>query len=232
MGTIAHINQALTIAPAGGFAPTDIAGCWMWFDASNAGSITASSGAVSQWSDLSGNARHVTQGTGSLQPVTGSRTINSLNAISFNDASEDDLSRAGATPSVSTVIGVIQYDITGATSMWYGYNSIAVYQNGGAYSMYSGGAISGGTVDTSAHIWIAVFDTAANGGGIYIDSPSAAVATGDKNGGNSATTLGRQGGGGNTFDGLMGEVIVYDSALSQADRTLVYDYLSAKWGTP
>jgi hypothetical protein len=230
MGTIAHINQALTIAPAGGFAPTDIAGCWMWFDASNAGSITASSGAVSQWSDLSGNARHVTQGTGSLQPVTGSRTINGLNAISFNDASEDALSRAGATPSDATVIGVIQYDITGAgSSMWYGYDNIAVFQSSGAYAAYVAGYHTGGTVDTAAHVWIATFTAS---GALYIDSPSSTTATGLQASSNASTSLGRQSGGGNAFDGLMGEVIVYDSALNQANRTLVYDYLKAKWGTP
>src|SRR5580765_3700198 len=38
-----------------------------WFDASNAASITASSGAVSQWNDLSGNGRHATQSNGSFK---------------------------------------------------------------------------------------------------------------------------------------------------------------------
>jgi len=57
-----------------------------WFDAYDEGTITESGGAVSQWDDKSGNANHATQGTGSLQPVTGTNVINGLNAI-YSDGS-------------------------------------------------------------------------------------------------------------------------------------------------
>lgn len=41
----------------------------LWLDAADSATITESSGAVSQWDDKSGNDRHATQGTGSLQPI-------------------------------------------------------------------------------------------------------------------------------------------------------------------
>lgn len=48
-------------------APTDLSGCAMWFDAGQG--ITQSGGLVSQWSDLSGNARHLTQSSDPLKPT-------------------------------------------------------------------------------------------------------------------------------------------------------------------
>ena len=57
-----------------------------WLDASDTASLTASSGAVAQWNDKSGNGLHVTQGTADKQPTTGSATQNSLNVLSFDGA--------------------------------------------------------------------------------------------------------------------------------------------------
>jgi len=41
----------------------------LWLDADDASTITETGGAVSQWDDKSGNARHATQATGSKQPL-------------------------------------------------------------------------------------------------------------------------------------------------------------------
>lgn len=40
-----------------------------WYSAKNSGTITLSSGAVSQWDDMSGNDRHATQSSGSFRPT-------------------------------------------------------------------------------------------------------------------------------------------------------------------
>jgi hypothetical protein len=66
------------------FLPTDLSNLLLWLDASDASTITETLGAVSQWDDKSGNGNHVTQGTASLQPVSGSNTLNSLNVIDFD----------------------------------------------------------------------------------------------------------------------------------------------------
>ena len=65
-----------------------VSGYKLWLDATDATSITASGGAVSQWNDKSGNASNFTQGTGANQPTTGSRTINSLNVIDFDGTND------------------------------------------------------------------------------------------------------------------------------------------------
>lgn len=74
-----------------------------WYDCSDTSTITDSSGAVSQLDDLSGNAEHVTQVTGSLQPQTDARTINGLNAIDFDGTEYLDIASRlgfGANPDI------------------------------------------------------------------------------------------------------------------------------------
>ena len=56
----------------------------LWLDAADASTITASSGAVSEWRDKSGNGYAFTQATSTAQPTTGTTTQNGLNVISFD----------------------------------------------------------------------------------------------------------------------------------------------------
>ncbi len=81
------------------FSPLDLSPA-LWLDASDATTITASSGAVSEWRDKSGNARHATQATAAAQPTTGTATLNGLNVIDF-DGSGDVLASALATSAVN-----------------------------------------------------------------------------------------------------------------------------------
>jgi len=62
-----------------------------FYDAGDTSSITdAGGGAVSQWNDLSPNARHLKQGTAGSRPLTGTTSQNGLNTISF-DGTDDML---------------------------------------------------------------------------------------------------------------------------------------------
>jgi hypothetical protein len=56
----------------------------LWLDAADSATITASSGAVSQWNDKSGGATNFTQGTASARPGTGSATLNGRNVLTFD----------------------------------------------------------------------------------------------------------------------------------------------------
>lgn len=62
-------------------------------DFANEAEITESGGDVSQVDDVSGNGNDYAQGTGSLQPKTGTVALNSLNCLDFN---QDYLGRADA----------------------------------------------------------------------------------------------------------------------------------------
>jgi len=79
------------VASSGGFTPADLTGLQAWYDASDTGTITASSGDVSQLDDKSGNGYHFTQGIGANQPRTGDNTINSLNVLTFNSSNSETM---------------------------------------------------------------------------------------------------------------------------------------------
>ena len=63
-----QLTGEATSIPAATWTPGEIA-TQLWLDAGDAASVTESGGSVSQWSDLSGNANHATQGTASAQPT-------------------------------------------------------------------------------------------------------------------------------------------------------------------
>lgn len=73
-------------AAAAAFDPTTLPNLALWLDASDAASITSSSGLVSQWDDKSGNGRHVTASS-TARPTTGAHTQNSRNVLEFNGSS-------------------------------------------------------------------------------------------------------------------------------------------------
>lgn len=74
---------------SGHLAPTPpVANPFAWWDASYTSSISTSGSAVTQWSDLSGNAHHLTQSTSTARPASGTRTVNSLNALDFDGSSD------------------------------------------------------------------------------------------------------------------------------------------------
>jgi hypothetical protein len=76
------VPSTLGIVASSIFTPADLAPD-LWLDAADTTTITESGGSVSQWNDLSGNGRHLTQGTGALQPTTGASTVNGFNVLDF-----------------------------------------------------------------------------------------------------------------------------------------------------
>jgi hypothetical protein len=60
----------------------------LWLDASDVATITTISGAVSEWRDKSGNARHATQGNAAFRPVNTANTINLLPVVTFDGVND------------------------------------------------------------------------------------------------------------------------------------------------
>jgi len=65
--------------------PTDVAGCVLWLDAADTGSVIETEGRVSEWRDKSDSGAHVTQGTAYLRPVSGQTTLNGHNTLTFTN---------------------------------------------------------------------------------------------------------------------------------------------------
>ena len=91
------------------WTPADITTA-LWLDASDASTVTTVSGAVSQWNDKSGNARHLTQGTAANRPAyqaTGLNGLPTLQFDGFNDFLANTSYSFGA--SAYTFYCVVQY---------------------------------------------------------------------------------------------------------------------------
>jgi len=94
--------------------PRTLPALWAWFDASYINGFftaqPAADAAISQWNDLSGNGRHLVQGTGANQPLYRvTQGPNGGNAVNFVDATDTmQIATAGAILRPITVIAVIK----------------------------------------------------------------------------------------------------------------------------
>lgn len=224
-------------APAAPFTPPSITGLVAWYDASNAGSITASGSPahVSQWNDLSGNGYHLTQATGARQPTTGVGTINGLNRLDFDGG--DILDRV-TTPSTSTPVTVAY--VAGIVSLPAFYR---VYDGGSAGNrplsyanasdtnwviQVSTAADTGHAIAAGNFLWVHTFNGAASTFHENGTQYGGALAAGT--GAFAGLTIGGDSGASAPFTGAVTEFIVYDSALGATDRGNLTTYLHDKWG--
>jgi len=81
-GPPATSNPTAAIAAGGLWTPTNLTGKALWYDASDASTITIATG-VSQWNDKSGNSRNLVQATTSKQP-----TWNSVDTITTDGVND------------------------------------------------------------------------------------------------------------------------------------------------
>jgi len=212
------------------FAPTDIAGLQLWLDASDASTITESSGSVSQWDDKSGNGNHVSQGTAADQPTTGVRTINGLNVLDTDvgDYLTRDITNI---PVPYTVFIVSQLDTTGSlafvgisgVSVPGSGDSVAIGANSTNFYMFAGDALLSVPVDTSVHVLTGLVNGASSV--LAVDGAETVGDAGTRP--LSVITVPYHNIGANS---AIAEVLVYDSALSTADREALEVYLAQKWG--
>lgn len=245
-------RSRLAILSTVSFTPSDISGLAAWWDASDTATITESSGAVSQWSDKSGNARHLTQSTGSKKPTTGTRTKNSLNVIDF-DGSDDQfiastffyalgsltafvvfLVDADPTQTLSTLISEHANGANGNEyTLRYKASNLNVALTAGASPNYELDTATGDPTDGSYHtaIWndttLAVtynLDSQTAGTQSYTRSGSFAPANFSVGGADLLA-----GNSPRAHNGTIAEIIIYDSSLSGTDTTRVKTYLTAKW---
>jgi len=230
-----------------GFNPSTLSGLKVWLDGSDSSSIIHSSGAVSQWSDKSGNANHFVQATSPNQPTTNTRTLNGKNALNF-DGNSDMLSCTNASALAiltgqCTVFCVASRDVltgdytlltsggagTGAwgvsnndtsanarqTTQW-GVSTLPVTNDLLAHTI---GMHTNGATNPSNRVFRdGIF------GGTYSDSGSTVTVA-------TLINLGAVNTGFGWWDGAIGEVLIFNRALSNTELNNVGNYLKSKWGT-
>jgi hypothetical protein len=241
-------DQTTVLGPGG----VSSAGLHSWYDASNTSSITESGGDVTQWKDLSGNARHGVISGGGSSPTTGSTTQNGKNVINFNGTNQFLIAPASITSNNLTLFSVYRRNSGNTYGRVFSLFPIGSndYANTSAIEVHSSAASFGGVTPpfiggyrNSAHIagstisygTTYLFSATLNGGN-WSQNNSGTIVTGT-----TSTTLlnanqnnlgaGGPGGGGDAFfTGFFGEQIIFTRVLSDEEITTVRNYLSSKWG--
>jgi hypothetical protein len=222
------------------------------FDATTGGSLVAADGGVARWEDKSGNGRHATQATSGSRPLRKTSQQNGRDVLLFDGA--DDLLRVPYNASGSSGVTVFVVCKRFAESSFMNAFSNYEYSPGDGRGLLLGGGTSnavlasgrpdGGADFKSASSGAAttnyVLATArwngtslfaySNGGGeSSVSAPSATFQSSD-----SVVLGGAYASDPSSIQAFykvgIGEVIVYNSALSNTDRTAVELYLMSKWG--
>jgi hypothetical protein len=229
------------------FLPTLIPGCQIWLDGADpgGGGIQPANGSVlSSWNDKSGFGRHAT--TAGTAPTYTTNSFNSRQAITLNGSSSlgGNLTGSGTTLTVCIVAtqasgcasdgGLVCFGRTGFSD-WNDVGSLAITKwasNSG--QMVCTRVTNSQTVTTGVStpfMYILVFD------GTFVNSylnGTIQTPTNISRTGTFAYTqyaIGNRASPGNAFwTGLIGEVIIYHSALTTTERQQVESYLAWKWG--
>ena len=219
-GTITVTSTAWTPAALG-------ASLAMWYDASDASSITHSSGVVSQWNDKSGNARHLAESNNTYKPTYTANILNGYGGINF-------YLNKGLFSTANPVVGYVATIIKAQNTTW---NNYHVMLESRTNATRIGGLWSNG----GNTFWMDVYPSLAwqdgtsmsvSGAFSTINTPHIIEYTPSAGRGNpmSGITVGNfdqtnQGG-----SGIQYEIIALSAAPSQADREKIEGYLAHKWG--
>jgi len=233
------------------FTPSSISGLTLWLDASDPASLFQNTNAttpayqtsdyVSLWKDKSGNGNNATQATDSLRPYLVTSSQNSRNVIRFPYAAWN----AATGPYMNATIGSLSA---------YSVFIVCKFRTSEFYSMVLTGGSSQFEVrnySTTGYIeWNVagsyfLRDTVSNVGNyilieltrsgsdytIYKNGISVATSNNASNL-NIGSTIYISSRSGNSyyFDGDMAEMIIYNSAITTAQRQQVEQYLNQKWG--
>jgi hypothetical protein len=223
------------------FRPNVIAGLQLWLDAADSSTITVSTG-VSEWRDKSTTGSAWTQTTGNSQPLTGAQTINGRNVIVFDGSNDWLESVAPLSTSMPLTFFIVQQIVT-KTNFGMSYTS-GVTDGFDIRQESTAGRLSIRTTSTQSYLDGASVDRTGIVDVVGMRFPTGlTVNNGRRNGVSlafSASTtkpaltgthsIGSRGGASFYANVRIGEIIAFNTLLSDADFILVQSYLMQKWG--
>lgn len=233
------MNPRLLRPRATGFNPKAIPGLQIWVDASVASSVTLNSGNVSQIDDLSGNSRHLAQGTAANQPAYLTNGRNGKNVIDYGATTGKSLVQTLAsaftlaqpvtffwaykTPASG---GYTASDVTNAA--FDGTGRLLLYGNAGNEFRLNAGSDVFASV--SADSWLVATHTFNGSSSVrrLNTTTGTTINTGTRPFSNRLV-LGANFGFGSSLRSLFGEIGVYSGTLTDSQHTAILKYLANKW---
>ena len=230
------------------FSPSNITGCCLWLDSQDNSTFTFSSGSnIATWLDKSGVGNNA---TGVNSPVLTANLINGKQAVATANSPyfTGPLSITGATVTTFAVaVTTATLPLTGSdqrlvtfantTNVDYGRTdgAIALFNQSGS-SRITTWRVAGniGTSDITTNVpFIACSKYDGTNGFLWNNGSPGSIASSASSGNFNVTKygIGNQANPTSEFwRGYIGEIIVYNTSLSDTDRRNVEGYLAQKWG--
>lgn len=223
----------LRFPPPRPFAVSDVPGCALWLDAAD-----LPAGSVARWADKSPARNHAAQASGVLQPTSGARQINGLNAVDFATqylTLASPLAAAGGLSAFTVCVGdaatfgAVLGGASGSFVLRVTSQRLAVVRSNSAV------LLTGTTNLLTATPYLLYAETSnagnaglLNGGSEGSNATSASYTADTTLVGTSlagdGTTLSQP------FDGGLGELAVFTRVLTPTERNVLGRALARKWG--
>jgi hypothetical protein len=252
IGTGAYSAVSSVVTPVA-FSPSSIGGLQLWLDASDAstlydattgGSLVAANGAVARWEDKSGNSRHLTQSISGNRPLRRTNRQNGLDVIELDGSNDCFASTMSIAASNWTFFFAVKpTTVSGDLGGRYFFDSetgrliIAQIDNNGdgpysSVAFFSGEWNEISAPTTPSQVLAFVLDDNGTNGKVFRNGTQIGIAASysQRAIGGQIRFFGDFTSTGAFADGLVYEVLLYNSALSDADRSAVESYLMSKWG--
>jgi hypothetical protein len=227
------------------FNPSEILGCQLWLRGDLG--ITFNGSAVSGWADQSGNGNNASQGTPAQQPQYSATAMNGFPAIHSDGAAGYMSTSSFTLGSDATLIVATQASSTTQGNahrlLETGYDT-AYFLGGGATtpttiyklivnnSVAPYGLAEGGTIATSNQIVTGVYNSSTTFGTLYVNGAQVGqdVFTAPASVSKPMFILTDAFGFGGYWNGYIGEVLVYNRALTSAELRRIHKYLGNRYG--
>ena len=230
-------GENLTVALSGSEPWTpDFLPLAAWYDAADESTITKDgSDRVSQWRDQSGNEHHVNQSSNGAKPLSGTRTLNGLNALAFSGSANQFLrSTEPISGQPLTAFAVARFNSAGNNSTVFdgaGSRCMLRRRSNEVLAIYAGSWFDGAATTAEAVLASVEFNGAnsmirKNGGTPVIGNPGTQGLTSGLTIGNISGNPGENW----RMDGLISELIFLSGSLPDAERQRLEGYLGHKWG--
>jgi hypothetical protein len=222
---------------AAAFAPTDLANLWTWLK--SASGLTTSGGKVTAWADQSGSGHGATDpGNANNRLVVGA-TQNSIATLSGDATDFMNLpTMVGLTaatmfcvakknndpPGAASSAGPVFSTGTSGTNTQWPFTDGVIYDGNGSNTRKT----VGNPTPSLASYFVASIRSAANDYEFLLNGTSLVQLAVNTVAFSATPTI--MSSGTSHFNGLVGEIIIYSTALSQANRQKVEGYLAWRWG--
>ena len=214
--------------------PTTIPGCQLWLDAADSSTMSFSSGSnISQWRDKSGNGRHASSSSGTVTSTASTILFPANSSLSLGTIPYTSTQRSiftVVTMTTSTAISV-NHQIIGGNTLTV---SMGLYTYGNLLQFTRQGNVlleSSATSVLGVRSMISATNSTGNLG-IFVNGTSQTITLNQTGSFAFVSGSGNQTLGPGTQEMSISELILFDSAITTAQRQQIEGYLAWKWGLP